>query len=76
MGLFRLILLVAVVWLVLGLVRRLRQGPARPPSAAPPQSTHMVRCDHCGVYVPEGEAVRAGGQVYCSTAHRDEDAQG
>ena len=76
MGLFRLILLLAIVWLVLGLVRRLRQGPARPPSAERPQSTHMVRCDRCGVYVPEGEAVRARGHVYCSAAHRDEDGQG
>ena len=76
MGLFRLIALLAIIWLVLGLVRRLRSGPAQPPPAGRVASTHMVRCDRCGVYVPEGEAVHAGERVYCSSAHRDEDGQG
>ncbi len=76
MGLFRLLLLFIIVWLVAGLVRRLvsRKPPSRQSQA--PASTHMVRCERCGVFVPEGESVRAGGRVYCSTAHRDEDAQG
>ncbi|MDD2721263.1 MAG: PP0621 family protein [Gallionella sp.] len=31
----------------------------------------MVRCSHCGVHVPVSESLRAGGQVFCCTAHRD-----
>lgn len=32
----------------------------------------IERCDRCGVYVPESEAVRANGRVYCSPEHRDQ----
>jgi hypothetical protein len=31
----------------------------------------MVACRHCGVYVPESEAIAADGAHYCSAAHRD-----
>ena len=31
----------------------------------------MVRCDHCGVYVPRNEALQDAGQWYCSEEHRD-----
>ncbi len=76
MGLFRLILLFIIVWLVLGLIRRLRAGPPASHPRSQPRPTRMVRCDRCGVFVPEGEAVHAGGRVYCSPAHRDEDRSG
>lgn len=33
----------------------------------------MVRCEHCGVYVPRNEAVEDAGRWYCSGAHRDAD---
>ena len=36
----------------------------------------MVQCKHCGMYIPEAEAVRDREQWYCSTAHRDADRQG
>jgi uncharacterized protein len=44
-------------------------GPQRRP--APPEVTSepMARCDHCGVYFPASEAVRADGRDYCSPAH-------
>ncbi|ABI57886.1 PP0621 family protein [Alkalilimnicola ehrlichii MLHE-1] len=31
----------------------------------------MVRCEHCGVYVPRNEAVEDAGRWYCSDGHRD-----
>ena len=31
----------------------------------------MVRCAHCGVHLPRGDAVPGGAHMYCSTAHRD-----
>jgi hypothetical protein len=31
----------------------------------------MVACRHCGVYVPESEAIAADGGHFCSAAHRD-----
>jgi len=30
----------------------------------------MIRCAHCGLYLPEGEAHAGGGELYCSEAHR------
>lgn len=31
----------------------------------------MRRCAHCGVHIPESDAIVAGGRHYCSEAHRD-----
>ena len=31
---------------------------------------HMVRCAHCGLHLPENEAIRSPHAVYCSEAHR------
>jgi uncharacterized protein len=30
----------------------------------------MVRCAHCGVYLPKSEGLLADGKYYCSEAHR------
>lgn len=38
------------------------------PDVSPAEN--MVTCAHCGVHLPESEAVCAGGAVYCSDAHR------
>lgn len=33
-------------------------------------SEPMVRCEHCGINLPESEAVAAGSRRFCSTEHR------
>ena len=33
------------------------------------QTEPMARCNHCHVYFPASETVRADGQDYCSPAH-------
>jgi uncharacterized protein len=30
----------------------------------------MVRCDYCGLHVPENEALLSDGRRYCSQEHR------
>lgn len=47
-------------------------GPA-PQRESPPQaaSSTMVRCAHCGVHLPQAEAVASGPLNYCSPQHRD-----
>lgn len=30
---------------------------------------HMISCDHCGIYVPDSEAVRRREKVFCSKDH-------
>ena len=38
---------------------------------SPPKSEAMVQCAHCGVHLPESDAVKdADGRTYCGTAHR------
>jgi uncharacterized protein len=39
------------------------------------QGEPMLRCAHCGVHLPQSEAVVHGGQNFCSIAHRDEAAR-
>lgn len=65
--LFLLILVVAGIYLFRTLSKRPPADP-RPPETA---GGNMVRCAHCGVYLPEDEAIRSGDRFYCSAEHRD-----
>lgn len=68
-------LVMAVLWLVKGLRQRQGSEPVAPRAAAPqPRSgpaARMVRCAHCGVHLPEADALASAGLHYCSEAHRD-----
>ncbi|HMN84278.1 MAG TPA: PP0621 family protein [Burkholderiaceae bacterium] len=44
-------------------------GDAREPRAVG-QGELMVRCAHCGIYLPQSEALAGGEHRYCSAAHR------
>ena len=35
-----------------------------------------VQCKHCGMYIPEPEAIRSQERWYCSAEHRDADQRG
>lgn len=55
------------------LVKRMLSSPTKPPSQPrkqKDQATRIVRCEYCGLHVPEPEAVRHEGHVYCSDEHR------
>jgi uncharacterized protein len=59
-----------IFWFIIHLLRT-RLAPPRPAQPRPaPRDVRMVRCAHCGVHVPEPEAIRSGGNDYCSAAHR------
>jgi len=63
-----LVLLIAAAvmyFVVRGMVRR---GGGAPPSA--PRAERMVECRHCGVNVPQSEALESRGRFYCSDEHR------
>lgn len=69
----KFLLLLALVLLVAWLWRssRREQPPersAQPPPRPTPQD--MVRCAHCGVHLPHGEAVVGRIGLYCSAEHR------
>jgi len=66
----RLLLIVAVVAVIYLLIRSfLRQAPQDDDKVVAAED--MVRCEHCGVHLPKGESVQAGGQFFCSAEHRD-----
>lgn len=48
----------------------LRQRPrdADKPTGSPPR-LEMVRCEVCGLHLPEAEAVRAESHYYCGVEH-------
>jgi uncharacterized protein len=56
---------VAVWWLVKGFRRKDAAKDA--PEAAPEQ---MVTCSHCGLYLPQNEAIAEGGEFFCCAEHR------
>jgi uncharacterized protein len=47
-----------------------RIGERRTDTAARSRSEAMVRCDVCGLNVPQSEALAAGDRWYCSEVHR------
>ncbi len=66
-----LLTLLAVVIVVL-IARRLL-APPRPVRRPPAAPGNMVRCNRCGMYIPESEALGQRGRHYCSAEHRDAD---
>ena len=76
----RSILLILFIWFLLWFGRRyiqkLKQNQYNEPNIKPKtatgeQSKTMVRCDYCGIYLPEEEALSSGkNHYYCCEAHR------
>ena len=65
----RLLLLVAIILAVWWLTRAPRsKGTSGSASKTLPE--RMVRCAHCGVYLPQSEALGAGDKYYCNEEHR------
>ncbi len=60
-----------LLWFIVHLLRTrvvVQRGPVPPPGRS--HDIRMVRCAHCGVHVPEPEAIRSQGHDYCSAEHR------
>ena len=67
--LLRIIIILFGLWLVLQIIKRALASHQKPP-AGKPSVAHMIVCAHCGVHVPESEAIRDDGKLYCSEEHR------
>jgi len=67
-ALFYLVGIGLVIWILLRLTKapRIREKPLKKVGS-------MVRCAHCGTYVPQNEALQVADKYYCCTAHRDKD---
>ena len=70
----RLLFLLAVVIVVYLLLKSYRrQAPKQDEPSSPSESSEeMVRCVKCGVHLPKSESILAGGNFFCSDAHRRE----
>lgn len=66
----RFLIILAALFLLVLVVRKMLTKPA---SSKRPRAVEdvrkMVRCEHCGLHVPENEAISAGGKRYCSQEH-------
>lgn len=67
MGLIRLIILALLVYLVWRLIKTVT---ARGGKSVPQNTERMLRCAHCGVYVPEHLALPHKDHHFCSPEHR------
>ncbi len=66
----RLLFLLAVIIVVYLLLKSFRRQAPKQDVAASVEE--MVRCAKCGVHLPKSESILAGGNFYCSDAHRHE----
>ena len=67
----RIVVVLAIVIAVVLIYRSVRnysRQANRLPSRVTPKD--MVRCQYCGLHLPEDEAVRINGRSYCSEKHK------
>jgi uncharacterized protein len=64
-----ILLVVFGVWLVKRALRNAGKDEGAPAPVAPKASEELVRCAHCGLLLPRGEARQADGSIYCSEQH-------
>jgi uncharacterized protein len=71
MGFVRLITIIFVIWLVIYLARRLLQKrDTEKKHRQTRQIGNMVRCETCGLHIPDTEAIEENGHYYCCEEHR------
>lgn len=76
MGLIRLLALIFIIWLVIHYAKRLYANHTKHPSRKKPEKiAQMVRCEKCGLHIPEDEAIMGQEHYYCSVEHRDTDTE-
>lgn len=68
----RLLFLLAVAVVVYLLLKSFRRSASRQDGDVSAPAEEMVRCAQCGVHLPKSESILAGGNFYCSDAHRRE----
>lgn len=66
------LLILLLVWVVIWAVKRgrARSAPRTPPNPDTSTPSEMITCAHCGIHLPQEEAVSGHKGLYCSTEHR------
>lgn len=71
----KIVLLLISVFLIWGILRTLRSGQDSTPKPENPEIKNMCSCKHCGLHIPEDEAIKKNGNNYCSKEHAQKDHQ-
>ena len=72
MGLFRLLLWIAIIAAAIWLWRRFTRAKAPNPDQQNTSAAPMVRCEHCGIHVPRDHAFAKDQQWFCSQSHLEQ----
>ena len=80
--LIRILFFIVLIGAVVFMLRRGKQSNDNNSSEQPPstdnganksvEAEQMVPCEHCGVHLPQTEALEDAGSFYCSQQHIDE----
>lgn len=71
MALIRILILGLAIWLVYRMVKNYQLRQQQKPSQRPQRVTNMVACKHCGLHLPENEAIRVSSkEYYCCKEHQ------
>ena len=67
----KILLLIAIGFVVLAVIRTYQRSLNKPPPRAPePIVEDMVKCAQCGVNLPRSEAIYSGGDFFCTPEHK------
>ena len=65
----KILLLIAVVWIIFTLIKRYQRSLSMPDAPAKPVED-MVKCAQCAVNLPRGEAIYTQGDFFCTVEHQ------
>lgn len=68
----RILLIMALVGVGIWLLRKAlnHRKPPAPPADAKDSPDALVKCAHCGIHLPQVDAVWKEGRAFCSMTHR------
>lgn len=64
------LVLLGVIFAVIWWLKLSREPSSTQSKSSAHQPQNMVACQHCGLHLPENDAVRSRSGVYCSEEHR------
>jgi uncharacterized protein len=72
MNLIRLVVIGLIIWLLYRMFQRMLNKPETTQNESQERpSRRMVKCAHCGIHIPQDEALEQDEHYYCSPEHRD-----
>lgn len=71
MGIFRLLTILLIAWLVYALYKRYVKARSQNLTSKKSKNPEkIVKCEHCATHIPEHEAIIDKERYYCSEEHK------